>query len=247
MKLFKIIFWVVWRCWLYVLVLAIILVMSPILIISTLKQTWYPYFFKLARIWAKIVFYGMGFRPKVSMEEKINPKGNYMIIANHTSMMDIMLLLIAIKNPFVFVGKKELASIPVFGFFYKRTCIVVDRSSPKSRQAVYEAAKKRIKQGMSICIFPEGKVPDDESVVLDVFKDGAFNLSLQHNLPIIPIVFPDNKKHFSYTFMSGMPGKLRIKILAFIPINTSIFITKDIVRDHSWKLIYDELVKLEKQ
>ena len=54
-----------------------------------------------------------------------------MFIANHTSMADIMLMLVAVKNPFVFVGKAELAKIPLFGFFYKRTSILVDRSSRK--------------------------------------------------------------------------------------------------------------------
>ena len=93
-----------------------------------------------------------------------------MLCANHTSMADIMLMLAVIKNPFVFVGKKELAKIPLFGFFYKRTCILVDRKSSKSRMEVFKRAQKRINQGLSICIFPEGGVPDDESVVLDILK-----------------------------------------------------------------------------
>ena len=50
-----------------------------------------------------------------------------MLVANHTSMLDIMLMLKVSKNPFVFIGKKELAKIPLFGFFYKRVCIMVDR------------------------------------------------------------------------------------------------------------------------
>ncbi|HBK82377.1 MAG TPA: 1-acyl-sn-glycerol-3-phosphate acyltransferase, partial [Flavobacterium sp.] len=55
---------------------------------------------------------------------------SYMLVANHTSMTDIMLMLCLVRNnPFVFVGKAELAKIPVFGFFYKRTCILVDRSN----------------------------------------------------------------------------------------------------------------------
>lgn len=138
-----------------------------------------------------------------------------MFIANHTSMTDIMLMLAAVKNPFVFVGKKELAKIPLFGFFYKRTCILVDRSSPESRRAVFLRAQRRLKQGLSICIFPEGGVPD-ESVLLDEFKDGAFRLAINHQIPIVPLTFADNKKRFSYTFFSGGPGKMRAKIHKFI-------------------------------
>ena len=43
---------------------------------------------------------------------------SYMLVANHTSMLDIMLMLHLSRNPFVFVGKKELVNIPIFGFFY---------------------------------------------------------------------------------------------------------------------------------
>jgi 1-acyl-sn-glycerol-3-phosphate acyltransferase len=127
-----------------------------------------------------------------------------------------MLMLAVIKNPFVFVGKMELAKIPLFGFFYKRTCILVDRSSSKSRMAVFERAQNRLSQGLSICIFPEGGVPDDESIVLDEFKDGAFRLAIDHQIPIVPITFADNKKRFSYTFFSGSPGEMRVKIHSFV-------------------------------
>ncbi|MEN8884749.1 MAG: lysophospholipid acyltransferase family protein, partial [Winogradskyella sp.] len=144
-----------------------------------------------------------------------DPNKSYMFVANHTSMADIMLMLVASKNPFVFVGKQELSKIPLFGFFYKRTCILVDRSSAKSRQAVFLRAQRRLKQGVSICIFPEGGVPE-EHIVLDTFKDGAFRLAINHQIPIVPITFYDNKKRLSYTFFSGGPGKMRAKIHHFI-------------------------------
>ncbi|NCT16386.1 MAG: 1-acyl-sn-glycerol-3-phosphate acyltransferase, partial [Flavobacteriales bacterium] len=113
------------------------------------------------------------------------------------------------------VGKKELAKIPLFGFFYKRTCILVDRSSAKSRQAVFLRAQRRLKSGLSICIFPEGGVPE-EHILLDEFKDGAFRLAINHKIPIVPITFLDSKKRFSYTFFSGGPGKMRVKIDEFL-------------------------------
>ena len=137
-----------------------------------------------------------------------------MLIANHTSMLDIMLMLAVSKNPFVFVGKKELVKIPVFGFFYKRVCILVDRDDVKSRTGVYRRAQRRLNQGLSICIFPEGGVPD-ESIVLDEFKDGAFKMAIAHKIPVVPIVFYDNKKRFSFTFLSGAPGNTRATVLPF--------------------------------
>lgn len=115
----------------------------------------------------------------------------------------------------MFVGKKELAKIPLFGFFYKRTCILVDRSSAKSRQAVFLRAQRRLQTGVSICIFPEGLVPENH-VNLAEFKDGAFRLAINHKIPIVPITFYDNKKRFSYVLFSGGPGPLRVKIHNFL-------------------------------
>ncbi len=215
MIVFKYIFWVLYRIWFYVLVALPILLLLPILVVSILKESWYPYFFKLARFWAKFILIGMGFNVKIDRDQIPDPEKSYMFVANHTSMTDIMLMLVAIKNPFVFVGKKELAKIPLFGFFYKRTSILVDRESSKSRQAVFIRAQRRLRQGMSICIFPEGGVPE-ESIELDEFKDGAFRMAINHKIPIVPLTFADNKKRFSYTFFSGGPGRMRVKIHQFI-------------------------------
>lgn len=215
MRAFKYIFWVLYRVWFYILVGLPILILFPILLISILKESWYPYFFKIARVWAKVILIGMGFNYQIDREQTPEKNKSYMFIANHTSMADIMLMLVSVKNPFVFVGKKELAKIPLFGFFYKRTCILVDRSSAKSRQAVFLRAQKRLKTGVSICIFPEGGVPE-EHIELDEFKDGAFRLAINHQIPIVPLTFADNKKRFSYTFFSGSPGKMRAKIHEFL-------------------------------
>ena len=214
MKIFKYFFWFLYRVWFYILVALPILLLFPLLLIAISKERWYPFFFKLARFWAKFILIGMGFRYKIFKAEVPQPHQSYMFVANHTSMTDIMLMLAAVKNPFVFVGKKELAKIPLFGFFYKRTCILVDRSNPNSRQAVFLRAQKRLKQGLSICIFPEGGVPE-EHILLDDFKDGAFRLAINHQIPIVPLVFLDNKKRFSYTFFSGGPGQMHAIILPF--------------------------------
>ncbi|NOY46681.1 MAG: 1-acyl-sn-glycerol-3-phosphate acyltransferase [Chlorobi bacterium] len=209
MKFLKYPFWILYRIWFYVLVALPIIILFPILIISILKEEWYPFFFRIARIWSKFILIGMGFKWKITKEQGLEKDKSYMFIANHTSMADIMLMLVAVKKPFVFVGKKELAKIPLFGFFYKRTSILVDRSSVKSRHAVFLRAQRRLKQGMSICIFPEGGVPDDD-IVLDKFKDGAFRMAINHQIPIVPLTFVDNKKRFSYILFSGGPGVMRV-------------------------------------
>ena len=140
-----------------------------------------------------------------------------MFVANHTSITDIMLMFYATKSPFVFIGKKELAKFPLFGYIYKRTCILVDRGSAKSRVEAFRRAENRLNEGLSVCIFPEGGVPEDLSLILDEFKDGAFRLAIEHRIPIAPMTFHDNKKRFPYDFFRGGPGKMRVKIHETIP------------------------------
>ena len=217
MKILKYIFFILYRIWFYLLVTLPILILFPLLLISVLKESWYPFFFKLARIWARIILFGMGFYPIIKREAVFKKGTSYMFIANHTSMADIMLMLYVTKKPFVFVGKKELSKLPLFGFFYKRTCILVDRNDSKSRLEVFKSAQKKFNQGLSVCIFPEGGVPEDKALILDIFKDGAFRLAIEHNIPIAPMTFHDNKKRFSYEFFSGSPGKMRVKVHEVVP------------------------------
>lgn len=240
MAIFKYPFWLLYRIWFYILVAVPIIVLFPLLIISISREQWYPYFFKLARFWAKFILIGMGFGYRVVREETPDKTKSYMFVANHTSMADIMLMLVAVKNPFVFVGKQELAKIPLFGFFYKRTCILVDRDSAKSRQAVFLRAQRRLKQGLSICIFPEGGVPE-EHILLDAFKDGAFRLAINHQIPVVPITFYDNKKRFSYTFFSGSPGIMRAKVHKFIPTEGLTIADTKPLNDKVRTLIWEQL------
>lgn len=232
-----------WRIWFYVLMAVPIILFLPLLLVLTSRTKFYPYFFLLARAWATFVLFGMGFFPRIKKEQRLEKEKSYMLVANHTSMADIMLMLYTISNPFVFVGKKELVKVPIFGYFYKRTCILVDRSSPRSRQEVFERAQRRLKAGTSICIFPEGGISDDLSLVLDSFKDGAFRLAIDHQIPIVPMVFYDNKKRFPDVFIKGSPGKMRVKILKFLCTKGKTQSDKKELREQTRNLILHELEK----
>ena len=243
MKFLKYPLTLLYRIWFYILVLVPIIILFPFILATILSEKTYPLFFKIARLWSKIILIGMGFNYSIEGDEVFEDGKSYMLVANHTSMTDIMLMLIAVKNhPFVFVGKKELAKIPIFGFIYKRVCILVDRANSKSRYQVFERAQKRIHQGLSICIFPEGGVPE-EHIVLDEFKDGAFRIAIEHGLPIVPMVFFDNKKRFSYTFFSGTPGKMRAKIYPIIETKGKILEDRNALKQQVRDIILQPLLE----
>ena len=219
-KIIKICLLGIWNVWFYVLCFIGIAISFPFLILFSLKESWYPQFFWVAKnVWSNTVMYGMGFYPSIKWKERFEKGKSYMLVSNHKSMIDVMLMVYCCKHPIVFVGKKELDKIPVFGYFYSKVCILVDRDNPESRKDVYSKSIKRLEKGVSICIFPEGGVPEP-GVVLREFKNGAFNLAIQFQIPIVPLSFYDCERRFpyffAYNYFVGGPGKLRVKFHDFI-------------------------------
>lgn len=212
MKFVSAILGTLYRLWFYIWVGLVIVLLLPILTISISRKSWYPFFYKVARVWARLILYGMGLFPRLKFDQRLNGSTNYILVANHTSMTDIMLMLHVSAVPFVFVGKKELAALPLFGYFYKRTCILVDRNNARSKHGVYKASRERLERGLSVCIFPEGGIPDNQDLLVDNFKDGAFRMAIEHQIPVIPMTFYDNKKRLPEPFYKGGPGLLRVKV-----------------------------------
>ena len=250
-KAIKVFFIAVWNVWFYVLGFIGIVITLPFLIVFSIKESFYPYFYWVARnIWSNIIMYGMGFYPEIKFKQHIKKGKSYMLVSNHKSMIDIMLMLSLSKDPIVFVGKKELEKIPLFGYFYRRVCILVDRSSPESRKEVYTKAIKRLDTGISVCIFPEGGVPDP-GVILDKFKNGAFSLAIQFQIPIVPITFLDCEKKFPYFFaynhFYGSPGKLRANVHEFIETKGLNQENKEFLKEKVYDILHKDLLSNSSQ
>jgi 1-acyl-sn-glycerol-3-phosphate acyltransferase len=240
MEFFKNSLRVIWRVWFYVFFGLSLLIMMPVLFILTFDEKQYPFLYKIIRAFSKTLIFVMGFRLQKQTEEPLDLTQSYMFCPNHTSMLDPFILISMVKKPIVFVGKAELKKIPVFGFFYKRICILVDRSSQKSRKEVYFSAKRRLKNGTSVAIFPEGLVPTEE-VILSPFKNGAFSLAIEHQIPIVPATYYDCKRLFSWTYFKGKPGTIRIK--QHKPILTKGLDKKSIkdIKEQTFTVLFNEL------
>ena len=241
MKWIKNFFRLIWRIWFAIVAGLPVIIFFPVIFLAIVFDqqklfTWIKY------VWGTWILFMMGFRVKVDNQAEIKPKQPYIVIANHTSMLDIMILLKIFYQPLVFIGKIELSKIPVFGYLYKKSNIMVDRKSPRSRKEVYNQAVDFIKKGNSIGIYPEGGIPDDKNILLAPFKNGAFRMAIEHKLPILPIVYFDNKRKFPYDIFIGSPGTLRVKILPVI--KTDQLTLKDLneLKDLSYNLIYNELM-----
>ncbi|WP_158009657.1 lysophospholipid acyltransferase family protein [Tenacibaculum todarodis] len=214
--------------------------MIPFLLVLLSDEKYYNSFWKMIRIWSFFLIYGMGFRLKIDKKEKLNPKKSYMFVANHASLLDPWIMIAMNKNPLLFVGKKELVKLPIFGFFYKKAVVMVDRNDPKSRKQVYARIKKRLESGLSIAIFPEGLVPT-ENVILAPFTNGAFSLSIEYQMPIVTQIYYDAKRLFSWNFFKGHPGTFRVKQLNTIETKGLTIENKEALKKQVFDLVFNEL------
>jgi 1-acyl-sn-glycerol-3-phosphate acyltransferase len=88
----------------------------------------------------------------------------------------------------------------------------------------------------------------EEDIILSDFKNGAFRLAIEHQIPIVPMTFYDVKKRFSWKFFSGWPGKLRVKIHNFIQTEGLDLDDVEITKQKAYDIIYNELVNdIDKQ
>jgi 1-acyl-sn-glycerol-3-phosphate acyltransferase len=101
--------------WFYFISSILVVLMFPLLALLLIFPNGYRPFFWIARnVWSRLVLLGMGFRMKKVFKTSLDPKKSYLLVANHSSYIDIMLMFAAAPNPFVFVGKKELVKFPFF-------------------------------------------------------------------------------------------------------------------------------------
>lgn len=211
MRLFTTLFNYLWRLWFVLLAFVLTLLFAPFTLLFSIRPKDFPKAYIFIRLWCYILFYGMGFSYQLinTTGQQLSREQNYILIANHTSIMDIMLMsVLHPHHPICFIGKAELAKIPLFGLIYKRICILVDRENLRSRAEVYPLAAQKIKNGQSLVIFPEGGVPDDTSVRLAPFKIGAFKIASEHRIPIAVYSFHGLKEGFPFDYHKGFPRKV---------------------------------------
>lgn len=141
----------------------------------------------LRRHWAAVSSGMAGFFYRFEYEEPIDWSKTYIVCPNHTSNLDISGMCVLVKDTCSFIGKEALAKGLVTGIFFKSVDITVNRDSKISSYKAFVKAAERLKAGITMVIFPEGKIADDYPPNLQPFKNGPFRLAIEHKVPIIPV------------------------------------------------------------
>ena len=163
------------------------------------------------KMWGWLLMTMSGLWLKVKHEVSFDSTKTYVIVANHTSYVDIPAITCGIPGYASFVAKSELAKIPLFGRFFKTIDIGVDRKNARDGANAFKEANRRLTEDKTnVVIFPEGTigtwVPE-----LGKFKDGAFKAAIATGAYILPVTLADNWiKVTEYGPVAARPGKLRM-------------------------------------
>ena len=173
----------------------------------------------LAVSWARLACIIIPINVKIVGREHYDPRGAYVVVANHQSMVDIPVLHGWLGLHIKWVMKKELKKIPVFGHACQSLgCIYVDRNDRQSAIESMKTANRNRRRNASVVFFPEGTRTRDGGLL--PFKKGAFKFAAHAGLPILPVTIVDSFKLLPPDTLDLMPGT--VKVIVHPPISPSL-------------------------
>jgi 1-acyl-sn-glycerol-3-phosphate acyltransferase len=208
----------------------------PFLFGSRLSWLGYTFLWIWSWIFSTLTF----IRYKFYGKENFHKKQSYIYVSNHTSFLDLPGLRLLLPGEFRPIAKKELLKIPVFGWIAKSATVIVDRSSGESRKRSIDKIKRVLSHGISALIFAEG-TQNRSGELLQPFKDGAFRIARDTQLPILPIVIIGAGKLMPPSTINLRPGKIRIYVGA--EIDTSSFDSTASLKQHTFAIMHEMLRK----
>ena len=162
-------------------------------------------------IWSRLNSWLVPMIVKVDGRKNIDPKTSYIVLTNHQSAYDIFLVYGWIGIDIKWVMKKELRKVPGLGFGSEKVGhIFLDRSNSRAAFDSLNIAKKKLVNGTSVVIFPEGTRSKTGNP--GIFKRGAFKLALDLELPILPVSLINTRNILPAGSMKIMPGKVKMVI-----------------------------------
>jgi 1-acyl-sn-glycerol-3-phosphate acyltransferase len=163
------------------------------------------------RTWARVIAWFTPIRVTVVGRENIDPTKSYVLVANHQSQYDIIVLYGWLEVDFKWVMKQELRRIPALGLACARLGhIFIDRSDRQAALASIEAAKASLRPGTSVLFFAEGT--RSRNGRLQAFKKGAFRFALDTGLAILPLTTIGTADILPPESLCQVPGRARLVI-----------------------------------
>ena len=150
-------------------------------------------FIWLARLWMNVWLLLVGCPLRVFGRKNFKKGETYIVTCNHNSLMDVPLSCPFIPGANKTIAKASFKKVPLFGFYYMKGSVLVDRNSDESRRQSYDKMKAVLKENMHMSVYPEG-TRNRTNEPLKKFHDGAFKLSVETGNAIMPCVIFNTRK-----------------------------------------------------
>lgn len=198
------------------------------------------YFIKVSRIWMRMWLFLIGCPLKITGTRNFARDTAYVVVFNHNAFLDVPLSAPFVPGANKTIAKASFAKIPLFGWFYSKGSVLVDRKDEKSRTKSFDSMRKVLSMGMHMCIYPEG-TRNRSGQPLKEFYDGAFKLAAATKKDIMPCVIIGTKKAMpiSKSFYL-LPTRLQMHFLPPVPSNG---ITVTELKEKVFKLMWDDYVE----
>lgn len=171
--------------------------------------SWWGYY--PAMVWAKMFCILSLVKVSVRGRENIDKRTSYVFVANHQGAYDIFSVYGYLGHNFKWMMKKSLRKIMLVGYTCQKCGhIFVDRSSPTAIRRTIETAEKRLRDGMSLVVFPEGARTFTGK--MGPFKKGAYQLALEFHLPLVPVTIDGSFGIMPRTRYVPRPGRIVLTI-----------------------------------
>jgi 1-acyl-sn-glycerol-3-phosphate acyltransferase len=179
---------------------------------------------RYARLWGRVALWANRVRVSVEGVEDLKGDGPYIFMSNHQGSYDIFALLGYLPFQFKWLAKKELFSIPFFGWTMAAAgYISIDREGTRETVEAMNKAAERIRDGMSVVIFPEGSRSPDGKI--QDFKKGGFTLAIKSKVPIVPLAITGSREIMPKQRLTAASGEIKIRVSR--PIETIRYSMKD--------------------
>lgn len=195
MKLLQKIFARIWACWgLITFILTFLVIFLPSMVAYLIPDPkGQDYFIRVSRIWMRVWLALVGCPVTIKGQEHFRKGHTYIVVFNHNAMMDVPLSAPFVPGPNKTIAKSSFSKVPVFGWFYRKGAVLVDRKSEASRRKSFEEMKQVLATGMHMSLYPEG-TRNRTKEPLKSFYDGAFKLAASSGKEIMPCIILGTKK-----------------------------------------------------
>jgi 1-acyl-sn-glycerol-3-phosphate acyltransferase len=166
--------------------------------------------------WSRLVFAGAGVRVVCEDPERLRDPGPCVVVSNHRSHLDGPALLQVLPFRFVFVIKRALARIPLWGWAVSAAgYVAIDRHDHRDSLAGLRRAAAQVRAGRRVLVFPEGtRSPDGRFLP---FKKGGIILALEAGVPILPVAVLGSRDLLPSHSLRARPGTIRVRVGEPIP------------------------------